>query len=234
MSLFNRCLDLVFPQRCPVCLNSSDSFLTAPICSACWSSVRPVTGNLCNVCCRPILLKSDDTPPVVCEDCDSLKPSYASVLAFGLYDGVLREAIIKYKFSSLKRLSRPLSDLLCSMPIPHADLMVSVPLTKNRLIERGFNQTLLLAHHLSREYRINLLDDCLVKVRDTGHQVKLSRQQRLSALHNAFEVKSDVKGKRLLLIDDVLTTGATINECAKMLLRAGATEVFGIVLARTV
>ncbi|KJU87142.1 amidophosphoribosyltransferase [Candidatus Magnetobacterium bavaricum] len=227
-------IGLLFPQECPVCLYPSDSFRTAPICSSCWSTIRPITGKCCSVCCTPVVEPSGGDDSVLCRECEDVRPLYRSALAFGTYEGVLREAIIRYKFSPIKRLSRPLGDLICSLPIPKVDMVMAVPVTKKRLIERGFNQTAILAHRLSREFDIAIVDDAALKIRETGHQVRLSREERLRALQGAFEVARDVKDKRILLVDDVLTTGATVNECSKVLLDAGAKEVYVAVLARTV
>ncbi|MBV6341652.1 ComF family protein [Candidatus Magnetobacterium casense] len=225
---------LLFPQSCPMCLQPSDSISTAPICSRCWSTLRPMTEAHCSVCCRPLAESSGDDSDVMCQDCRDVRPLYRAAFVFGVYEGVLREAIIRYKFSPIKRLAGPLGDLICSLPIPKVDMITAIPVTKKRLIERGFNQTLLLAHRLSEEFGIAVADDAALKIRDTGHQVHLSREERLRALKDAFEVSRDVRDKRILLVDDVLTTGATVNECTKVLLDAGAKEVYVAVLARTV
>ncbi|MBF0538392.1 MAG: ComF family protein [Nitrospirae bacterium] len=201
--------------------------------------LRPITGECCSICCKPIVnasIANDSTGEVsgLCQDCEEQRPFYTSAFAFGVYEGVLREAIIRYKFAPIKRLCRPLAELLCSLPIPKVDMITAIPVTRKRLIERGFNQTILLARRLSGEFGIALADDVVLKVRDTGHQVHLSREERLVALQGAFEVAGDVRGKRILLVDDVLTTGATTNECTKALLSAGAKEVYVAVLARAV
>ena len=116
------------------------------------------------------------------------------------------------------------------------DLLIPVPLHPRRLRERGFNQSLLLARHLSRRLGLPCEAEVLVKVKDTPSQTSLSPAERQRAVRGAFEVMKGerIREKRVLLVDDVFTTGATVNEASRVLLRAGAEEVLVITLARSV
>ncbi|MBE0425047.1 MAG: ComF family protein [Nitrospirae bacterium] len=154
------------------------------------------------------------------------------VISYGLYDGVLAEAINQLKFYNVKRLLKPLGRLLLNFDLPEMDGLVPVPLSIRRLRERGFNQSLLIARVISKNIRIPLLMDTLLKVRETPPQTGLSAKERLLNLKNAFVVKGNVEGLRLFLVDDVMTTGATVTECSKQLLKAGAKEVVVLTLAR--
>lgn len=161
------------------------------------------------------------------------KPSFSKVVTYGLYEGVLAEAINQLKFHGLKRLSRPIGRLLLNLDIPQADGIVPVPLSTRGLRERGFNQSLLIAKSISKGIKVPLLIDLLFKRKETRPQIGLSAKERKLNLKNAFEVRGEIKGLRLLLVDDVMTTGATITECSKQLMKAGAKEVFVLILARS-
>jgi len=155
------------------------------------------------------------------------------VLNFGLYSGVLSEAIHLLKFSGLKRLAKPLGKLLTELPIPSIDGIVPVPVTNRTLRERGFNQALLLSVVLSRQVRIPVYMDILYKKMDTPAQIGLGARERAHNLRNAFAVRGRLRNQRLLLLDDGMTTGATVRECAKTLVKSGAREVVVVTLARS-
>lgn len=169
----------------------------------------------------------------LCGQCMKKPPPFSMVINYGLYDGVLAEAINQLKFYGIKRISKSLGRLLYSLDLPDTDGIVSVPLNTKSLRERGFNQSLLIARVISKNIRVPLLMDLLLKKKETLPQVGLSANERLSNLKNAFEVKGNIKGLRLLLVDDVMTTGATVTECSKQLMKAGAKEVIVLTLARS-
>jgi len=162
-----------------------------------------------------------------------MKPPFSKVFTYGLFEGALVEAIHQFKFHGIKRLSGPLSDLLLTIDIPEADGCVPVPLSIQGLRERGFNQSLLLARNISRQKGIPLFMDVLHKRKETPPQLGLSASERRSNLKGAFQAMKSVQGKRLLLIDDVITTGSTVAECAKQLLKAGARQVTVLSIARS-
>jgi ComF family protein len=168
----------------------------------------------------------------VCGQCLAKKPPFSKVFFYGMYEGVLAEAINRLKFHGLRRLSRPLGRLLLNLELPAVDAVLAVPLSTKGLRERGFNQSLLIAKVVSANLRVPLLMDALFKRKETSPQIGLSRKERLANLKNAFAVAGDVKDLRLLLVDDVMTTGATVSECSRVLLKAGAREVIVLALAR--
>lgn len=222
-------LNLLYPSRCPVCENISDVFYHSPICSLCWSGIKRYDGPSCRICARPFSSEYAD----VCGECMKKIPPFSKVLSYGLYEGVLAEAINTLKFHGIKRLSRPLGSLLLNLDLPEIDGAVAVPLGIKRLRERGFNQALLIARVVSKEIEIPLMMDILLKKKETPPQIGLSARERLSNLKNAFEAKGNIEGMRLLLVDDVMTTGATVTECSKQLIKAGAKEVIVLTLARS-
>lgn len=136
------------------------------------------------------------------------------------------------KFYGIRRLAEPLGKLLLRLEIPECDAIVPVPLSRKGLRERGFNQTLLVSRVLSKELKIPLYMDILLKRKDTPPQLGLDAKERLKNLKGAFEARGRINNLRLLLFDDVMTTGATARECSKTLIKAGAKEVLVITLAR--
>jgi len=148
----------------------------------------------------------------------------------------LKKAINLFKFHGIKRLSEPLSAKIYNMDLPEVDMVMPVPLYKKRLRERGFNQSALLGKYLAKRLEVPLNLSLLVRNRDTRPQVGLSAKERKKNIRNAFEIKGEgmIRGRRVLLIDDVFTTGATARECSKVLRKAGANEVFVITLSHGV
>lgn len=221
-------LNIFYPSRCPVCSGSSDKWAHAPICGTCWGQMDRYSGPACRICALPLVSEHAGT----CGQCMQKPPPFSRIIPFGLYEGVLAEAINQFKFHGLRRLSKPLGSLLLRLDIPGADRIMCVPLTKKSLIKRGFNQSLLLARIVARQRSIHLSMDSLFKIKETPPQIGLSARERLANLKNAFEIRGSLSGLRVLLVDDVITTGATVGECSKMLMKAGAEEVTVLALAR--
>ncbi len=223
-------LNAFFPSKCPVCGGASDTFRTSPICSNCWAEgIKPYDGPACSVCMAPFQSEQG----TICSECRKGPPYYTRALSFGLYSGTLREAIHLLKFSSIRRLARPLGLLMAGLDLPRVDLIVPVPMGGSGLKERGFNQSALIGMAVSDKIGASLKVDVLLKKKDTLPQVGLSRAERLRNVKGAFGVRGNLNGERVLLIDDVMTTGATVRECSKVLIKAGAGEVFVATVARS-
>lgn len=226
--LISRLLSTVYPSTCPSCDNPSDAVRCAPICRNCWGAIKRYTGPSCRICFEPFVSEHS----TICGECLGKPPPFSKALSFGLYSGVLLEAIHLLKFSGLRRLAGPLAKLLLELPIPDADGIMPVPVTPKTLRTRGFNQTLLLSVVLSKERNIPVFMDTLHKRRETPPQIGLGAKERAANLKGAFEARGRLDAKRLILLDDVMTTGATARECSKTLIKAGAEEVTVITLAR--
>lgn len=222
-------LNLLYPSVCPSCKKHSDNFEYSPICKNCWDKIEQYSGPSCSVCANPLVSEY----ATICENCINDIPKFSKALSYGLYSGTLAEAINRMKFHSIKRLAKPLTRLLLALPIPEQDCILPVPLSKKGLISRGFNQSLLISKILSEEINIPLFINALIKTKDTMPQIGLNAKQRMKNVKGAFAANSDIKGLKLLLVDDVMTTGATARECAKTLIKAGAKEVVVITLARS-
>lgn len=153
-------------------------------------------------------------------------------MSFGIYEGLLSEAINLFKFQGVKRLSKPLGKLLLDFDTSGIDAVVPVPLSVGGLRNRGFNQSLLLAKSVSDSKDIPLKPDGLFKKFETPPQIGLSAKDRARNLKGAFIATAPFTNQRLMLVDDVMTTGATANECSRQLIDAGASEVVVLTLAR--
>ncbi|MBI4683972.1 MAG: ComF family protein [Nitrospirae bacterium] len=227
--LASKIFNLIYPSVCPVCKKPSDSYEHSPICTACWTGIAGYSGPSCRICATPLASEHSS----ICKDCMKDEPSFSLVLNYGIYQGALAEAIHLMKFSGLKRLAGPLGNLLLTLNLPKYDGIIPVPLSRKGLRERGFNQTLLLSLVISKELNIPLHMDMLMKVKDTPPQIGLSAKERIKNIKKAFQVSSKIDSLRLVLLDDVMTTGATVRECAKTLIRAGAKDVVVVTLARS-
>ena len=174
-----------------------------------------------------------------CEDCRKQFTYYSVARAYGVYEGVLKECIHKLKYEGemclAKTLGRLMIDCLDDFPeLSRCDLIVPVPLHRVRERERGYNQAYLLARVISDYIKVNISLNNLIRARRTVPQTELSRTLRLGNVKGIFDVRDalEFKGEKLLLIDDVFTTGSTVNECSKTLIEAGAGEVVVLTAAR--
>jgi ComF family protein len=244
VNIFRDLIDLIYPPRCPIC----QAFLEGkqagkmdrelPFCEGCSSSFIQVTSPLCPVCGRPFAAGTGSDH--VCEDCLRKRPLFEKARAPYLYEGSLLNAIHEFKYAEKTYLAKPLGLLLSSFAKTwlhsHPDLLVMpVPLHPKRLRERGFNQSLLLAEKVAMTLDAHLDFSSLKRIRHTQPQTGLGSEERKKNVRKAFGVSSRVavKGRTVVLVDDVATTGSTLNECARTLRRAGCRQVFCLVLART-
>lgn len=239
MNLFTRIFDFIFPASCSFCRSPVKDSEIPRFCDECWSDFSPLRGPICPSCGRPFGSPETliESPEYECLSCRKAPPHYDQALAAGLFEGPLREAIHIYKYRPLRSLGKYLSHWMAGqvrMTVP-LDVAMPVPLHKKRLRLRGFNQSLLLAHGVSERFMIPLNYDNLIRSRDTRPQVELSGSERAENVRGAFSLlrPAEVCEKKILLIDDVFTTGATMNECAKVLKDAGAATVTVLTLART-
>ncbi|NTW67273.1 MAG: ComF family protein [Nitrospirae bacterium] len=240
MSLFKRALDLLLPAPCSFCRAPVADSGIPRFCSQCWLELSPVQGPVCPCCGRPFGSQESlaHSPEHECLTCRTDPPHFDQALAAGLFEGPLREAIHVYKYRPVRSLGKHLAAWMAEQVrmTVHLDLTMPVPLHRKRLRQRGFNQALILAHGISERFSVPLLYDNLMRLRSTRPQVELSGPERRSNVKGAFGLvrPAEVRDKRILLIDDVFTTGATMNECAKVLKEAGAASVTVLTLARTV
>ncbi|MBI5655335.1 MAG: ComF family protein [Geobacter sp.] len=230
-------LDLFFPPLCHQCRGFIPHAGRVHVCPACLATSRPVEPPLCTICGVPFPAPAGIDHP--CGPCLTTPPPFAAARAAFLYEGAIRDLIHRFKYDGAVQVRRPLALLMADRLAPLAaekapDLLVPVPLHVRRLRQRGFNQAVLLGALLSREWQIPLGRRALRRIRWTEPQVNLAAKERLANVRGAFAVtdRARVEGKRVMLVDDVLTTGSTLAECSRVLLRAGAAEVCAVTIAR--
>jgi ComF family protein len=219
-------LDLLYPPRCVGCGNHESWF-----CAACLTSVELLRPPVCRKCGLPGYARS------LCPSCNGAPLQIDAIRSVARFAGPLREAIHQFKYHSLRPLAYPLGELLIdywrNSPLP-ADFLIAVPLHSGRERERGYNQAQLLAEVLGRAVGLPVLaSGALSRLRDTRPQVDLNSAERKANVEGAFHCESrQVAGQRIVLIDDVCTTGATLEACSIALRQAGAASVWGLTLAR--
>ena len=207
LKFFDSLFNILFPPRCLVCRKTGDEAL----CPNCISNIK------------------------------RMPYQQGGTRSFGVYEGVLRTAIKKLKFKNKKKLAEPLAILLVeylknSFSVDSINYIISVPLSKKRLKERGFNQVDLLALIIERGLRVQFIPNMIARIKETKPQFELKREERFRNLKGAFRVcdPERVRDRNILLLDDILTTGSTVSECSKVLKDAGAGKVYVLTLARAV
>lgn len=233
-------LDILLPTACVSCGSSVGDSPAPYFCRSCWEDFSLLRGPVCPRCGR--LFDSPEalshSPGHLCLSCRQDLPHFDQSLSVGYFEGTLREAIHAFKYRPCRALGRPLARWMSANILlkPGIDLVMPVPLHTKRLRQRGFNQSLLLAYGISRAYGQDLSFDNLQRVRFTTPQVRLSGAERIANVSGAFRLRrpGEVAGRPVLLVDDVYTTGATVNECARVLKEAGADRVLVLTLARAV
>lgn len=178
------------------------------------------------------------SPDHLCLACRQKAPLFDQAISVGYFEGPLREAIHQFKYRPCRSLGRPLGEWMAAnvRVVTDIDIVMPVPLHTTRLKERGFNQAHLLGHWMGETHHVPYCCDNLYRTRPTRPQVGLTGEERVRNVAGAFALRQpgDVAGRSVVLIDDVFTTGATMNECASVLKQAGAAQVTALTLAMAV
>ncbi|MCY3724932.1 MAG: ComF family protein [Candidatus Poribacteria bacterium] len=226
-------ITFLYPAECRVCKEFLGATSIPYICNNCWQDVQFLEAPWCDIC---------GTPGIngLCEACATTPPRYGKLRTLAFYQTTLQQAIHFFKFEKKKVFARPLIQLInAHMPsdcnIAEYDFILPVPIHKKRLRERGFNQATLLANGIAKTAGVPVLTDILIRYRHTVAQSSLDREARQQNLRGAFKIRNPdiIRDKRLLVFDDVFTTGATIREAVSELWTADPAEVDVLTLART-
>ncbi len=235
--ILNALLDVLLPPICHICHSFIPNADTIHICTICHDRLPLIISPLCPICGIPFAGAGLDH---FCGACLTHPPHYDTARAHFLYEGSVRDLIHSFKYSRMTHLRKPLALLtlqgmreFVTDQNPH--FIVPVPLHRSRLRERGFNQAVLLGSVLSHQLSLPIRTNVLVRTRPTEPQIELPAAERRSNVKGAFAVirQESVADKRILLLDDVMTTGSTMDECAKELKKAGAAAVIAVTVART-
>lgn len=218
--LFERSLDLLFPPVCVGCRRPGRW-----ICAPCWEGAPWTVRGGCRRC-------GDSVPGPLCAVCAGLDPAVERIDSVMRYEGVGREAVHTLKFHGRHAISGLLGRLMAGVVLDLPHLVVPVPLHRRRRQERGYDQAMLLARVVARQLSLPLVP-ALIRTRATSQQASLDAAARTRNVEGAFALTQEIRGQAILLVDDVFTTGATLEAAARPLLQAGASSVTALTFART-
>lgn len=235
MKFLKKILEIIFPTHCLVC----EKIISAEglFCNDCWQKLQFITEPKCTICCNPFEF-SPAGENLICASCLADPPHYDKAIVIFRYDKLISKIVSDFKYRDQTFVAKKLARLLrnhAQKEIAEADFIVPVPLHKKKLRKRQFNQSVLLCRELSKT---KLSADFLLRIKNTTAQVSLKKRQRQRNPRNAFAVNPKfltlVKNKNILVVDDVMTTGATLENCAKILKKSGAKKVVVLTIAKTV
>ncbi|RJP28173.1 MAG: ComF family protein [Candidatus Omnitrophota bacterium] len=239
ISLLKGIKDIIYPRVCIACNTkiSEDASIEKLICLKCWEKIGRNKPPFCQQCGRQLQRKNINKS--ICDGCVRSNVYFDRAFSPYRYEGAIKKLIHNFKYNNKKFLNKPLANLLINfineyeIPIRFIDFLVPIPLNNARLREREFNQSQLLAERLSMILSKPVLNNALSRVVNTRSQAELNGQERFINIKNAFRTieTSAIKGKNILLVDDVFTTGATLSEAACVLKKSGANIVFALTLA---
>ncbi len=231
-------LNILYPKSCGSCGEPVERLADGAACGRCWNATK-IFGPLDALCphCGAWLQNAFGGPGSPCRQCDD--HDYDSAHACGLYEKALAASVIQLKHTPHvpARISELLTGLVDRTDPAGSLTVIPVPLSKQRLVERGFNQASLLAKVIAKHSRIRLDEHSLVRSRDMPmHRAAMDRKAREATVRNVFAVVRPglIQGRTVLLVDDVMTSGSTVSYCARVLKRNGAEKVIVLTLARAV
>lgn len=231
-------LELMYPEKntCFFCETYDEDIGDRYICTDCEKAIRKIVPPICIKCSRPIDLNS---PEELCSDCRKHDHIFEMSRSVFVYEGIVKRGIYLFKYYNkpyfYRFFGKCLVDCMKKNDYSGLELVVPVPLHRSKLRKRGYNQSELLAKYISKNTDIPFVD-ILKRIKKTPKQSQMTKEERRKNLKNAFEVKRSkmeiLKGKSVLLVDDVYTTGSTADECSKTLIKYGASKVYVITIAR--
>jgi len=236
--IYDSLLSLAYPQVCHVCADSVESSVDGVACRKCWRKTRVFSGGetLCAKC-SAFLQAKPSNHETFCHKCD--EHFYDAARAAGIYESALAASVLNLKREPFvsQTLKKHFIAAFETSPFQDTTLAIPVPLSKKRLLERGFNQAEILALILEKNCGLKTDKQSLArKIHTPVHRAAMDRRARELTVENAFEVVRPklIRGEKILLIDDVFTSGATTSFCAKVLKKKGAGKVYVLTLARAI
>ena len=230
---FNTAINFLYPTQCRICEDQIGLYAVPYLCKVCWDRIDFVKPPFCEICGIPDI---DGT----CAECETNPPRYGKLRTIALYKDALQQAIHLFKFEKRPNIAKYLIQLIidntpsdCNMT--EYDYIIPIPIHKVRLNERGFNQCIILSKGIAENCRVDVRTDVLIRRRNTSPQSSLDREKRLKNIIGAFglEKREHLQGKKILVFDDVYTTGTTVREAVNVLWEADPTEIDVLTLART-
>lgn len=227
-------IDLIYPPACPICGRPApfEEGIRLPVCPECEKDLSKTGSNCCMKCGKPL----QDETAEYCYDCSKTHHLYTQGAAAFAYTDGIKQSIYRYKYKNRREYAAYYAKQIyenCGgrMSTWKADVLIPVPLHSSKLWKRGFNQAELIAEHLSKLTGIPVDGEVLVRSRKTIPMKNLDDQERIENLKNAFHIKDNVvEYNKVILVDDIYTTGTTIDECTKVLMDRGASNVYFVCL----
>ncbi|MEW6380360.1 MAG: ComF family protein [bacterium] len=237
-------LSILFPATCAICGSHLGWRSENPVCATCWEEVRLIQQPICPICGQPFSDEAgtDVSKKTYCNSCQECSPAFIQARSIFFYEGAIRHLIHEFKYQGNIRIGKFLARSMVSCwdsseaDISSVDCIVPVPIGRKKLRQREFNQSLILARQIGKKLKVPVYPFGLERVKEVAPQMKLSRLERMRNIQNSFRVRDGRKvcGRKVLLVDDVFTTGATARECSRVLRYSGAEEVRVLTLARSV
>lgn len=232
---FSGLLELIYPEinYCFICDKYDEEINESYICYGCKLKLEFINSNICDKCGKLLPIYNDLN---ICSNCLVTENYFDKAISPLKYSGILKDAIYKFKYKNGHYMYKLFGQFLLEEYLKNnlnSDLIVPVPLHKKRKNKRGYNQSELLSKFLGKKLNIKVDTKNLIRVKNTSVQNKLSKEQRIHNLENAFKVldKNVFKNKSILLIDDIFTTGTTVNECSKVLKECNPKEIIALTIA---
>ena len=227
----------LFPSFCQICSTLLEKEGERVVCQSCLDKIAPVRLPFC-ICCGRYFEGAGD--PHLCLNCLQARPHFSRHRSCGFYRGELKDLILLFKYRQFMVLGKELAKFAEAALGKEEDLwwevdaLVSVPLHRRRQKERGFNQAQIIAKELAKFKKLELVDNSLIKVKNIAPQTSLEARERVQNVRGAFQARKQgkLKNRVVLLVDDVFTTGSTLNECSLVLKEAGVKDVRALTIAQ--
>jgi ComF family protein len=235
-------VSVFFPAGCRICERLLTSASRVPVCGECLASFELLPKLICEICGLPLAFaRPDDEHPLLCRACHDKTYAFDRARSYAVYEGAVVRAILMLKFEQIEPLGEWFAERLAGLIRANgekmaADVVVPVPLHRQRERERGYNQAALISKPLAKKLQLPHKAVLLMRTRARPDKQVLSLEERWESVRGAFATRpgSQVDNQRVLLVDDVLTTGATLDACTRALRDAGAKSVIGLTVARAV
>lgn len=228
INIILKVLEFIYPPRCVFCNEIIEVGKSKLICDNCKNNIRFIEGDTCLKCGKPL----NDNEEKTCKQCLKYDFVYKKGISLLCYEGFARDAIHRFKYKNHPEYAKIFAQLMYDYSEDktffNANYLIPIPMFIKKKKSRGFNQAELIANEFSKISNIPVLEDVLIRIKKTKKQSDLNFKERQNNIKDAFKVeRSDrIKNKNILLIDDIYTTGSTINECSKILLDAGARDIY--------
>lgn len=229
-------LELIYPSKtiCYICGGSLDKEAKYSVCFRCYNALPFIPDHCCSKCAIPLRMIEDGP---TCEVCKDSKYYFNRALSVVKYEKDIKDLIYKFKYSNHTYLARTMGAMMADKLRQEGikiDIIIPIPLYKGKEKERGFNQARLLGKYIGRDLNVPLNIDTLLRIKNTKVMHNLSKSQRQENVRDAFKVVENgvIVNKDILLVDDIFTTGATVNICSKLLMEAGAKSVTVLTFAK--